>query len=197
MVRTGNLKRDLPVRPLPDEVVGLLLDRPGVRIERIVSTGQTTPEGLWYDQETDEWVLVVAGAARLRIEGEATDRELGEGDWILLPAHCRHRVTWTRAEPPTVWLAVHFTANAFIDSVFGDEGALCNIESPAGAIWTQGNVAVHLFNGTVSLSTFVSIGTVGGGRIQVVCGASDHPSRIQNAELFSIPITNLKTVSHD
>jgi cupin 2 domain-containing protein len=110
MVRTGNLKGDLPVRPLPDEVVGLLLDRPGVPIERIVSTGQTTSEGHWYDQETDEWVLVVAGAARLRIEGESTDRELGEGDWILLPAHCRHRVTSTRAEPPTVWLAVHFTA---------------------------------------------------------------------------------------
>jgi cupin 2 domain-containing protein len=53
-------------------------------------------------------VLVVAGAARLRIEGEQADRELGEGDWILLPAHCRHRVTWTRAEPPTVWLAMHF-----------------------------------------------------------------------------------------
>ena len=108
MVRTGNLKRDLPARPLPDEVVGLLLDRPGLRIERIVSTGQATPEGQWYDQETDEWVLVVAGAARLRIEDEVTDRELGEGDWIFLPAHCRHRVTWTRAEPPTVWLAVHF-----------------------------------------------------------------------------------------
>jgi cupin 2 domain-containing protein len=104
MVRTGNLKRDLPVRPLPDEVVGLLLERPGLRIERIVSTGQATPEGHWYDQETDEWVLVVAGSARLRIEGEVTD---GEGDWILLPTHCRHRVTWTRAEPPTVWLAVH------------------------------------------------------------------------------------------
>ena len=109
MVRTGNLKRDLPARPLPDEVVELLLERPGLRIERIVSTGQTTPEGHWYDQETDEWVLVVAGAARLRIEGEATDRELGEGDWILLPAHCRHRVTWTRAEPPTVWLASTFS----------------------------------------------------------------------------------------
>jgi cupin 2 domain-containing protein len=53
-------------------------------------------------------VLVVAGAARLRIEGEAADRELSEGDWILLPAHCRHRVTWTRAEPATVWLAMHF-----------------------------------------------------------------------------------------
>ena len=47
-------------------------------------------------------------AARLRIEGESADRELGEGDWIMLPAHCRHRVTWTRAEPPTVWLAIHF-----------------------------------------------------------------------------------------
>jgi cupin 2 domain-containing protein len=108
MVRTGTLRRNVPARPLPDEVVELLLEREGLRIERIVSTGQATPEGQWYDQETDEWVLVVAGAARLRIEGEATDRELGEGDWILLPAHCRHRVAWTRAEPPTVWLAVHF-----------------------------------------------------------------------------------------
>jgi cupin 2 domain-containing protein len=51
---------------------------------------------------------LVDGAARLSIEGEREDRELGEGDWILLPAHCRHRVTWTRAEPPTVWLAVFF-----------------------------------------------------------------------------------------
>jgi cupin 2 domain-containing protein len=108
MVKTGTLKRDLPARPLPDEVVDLLVEREGLRIERIVSTGQTTPQGQWYDQETGEWVLVVAGAARLRVEGEATDRELGEGDWIFLPAHCRHRVTWTRAEPPTVWLAIHF-----------------------------------------------------------------------------------------
>jgi cupin 2 domain-containing protein len=108
MVKTGTLKRDLPARPLPDEVVDLLVEREGLRIERIVSTGQTTPQSQWYDQETGEWVLVVAGAARLRVEGEATDRELGEGDWIFLPAHCRHRVTWTRAEPPTVWLAIHF-----------------------------------------------------------------------------------------
>lgn len=108
MVKTGNLRRDLPARPLPDEIFDLLVERPGLRIERIVSTGQTTPEGQWYDQEADEWVLVIAGAARLRIEGEGTDRELGEGDWILLPARCRHRVTWTRSEPPTVWLAIHF-----------------------------------------------------------------------------------------
>jgi cupin 2 domain-containing protein len=98
----------LPSQPLPDEVVDLLVERPGLRIERIVSTGQATPEGQWYDQDSDELVLVVDGAARLSIEGESGERELGEGDWILLPAHCRHRVTWTRAEPPTVWLAIHF-----------------------------------------------------------------------------------------
>jgi cupin 2 domain-containing protein len=106
-VKSGRLQEGLPSRALAQEVVEILLDQPGLRIERIVSTGQTTPDGEWYDQVTDEWVLVVAGAARLRIEGEDEDRELGEGDWIVLPAHCRHRVTWTREEPPTVWLAIH------------------------------------------------------------------------------------------
>lgn len=108
MIKTGNLRSGLPARPLPDEVVNLLVERLGLRIERIVSAGQATPEGQWYDQDRDEFVLVVDGAARLSIEGETEERELGEGDWILLPAHCRHRVTWTRAEPPTVWLAIHF-----------------------------------------------------------------------------------------
>lgn len=85
-----------------------LIERSDVRIERIVSTGQTTPEGEWYDQECGEFVLLVAGAAKLRVEGEEEDRPLAEGDWIFLPAHCRHRVTWTREDPPTVWLAIHF-----------------------------------------------------------------------------------------
>jgi cupin 2 domain-containing protein len=110
MVKTGNLFGDLPVGALAEEVFTTLLDRPAFRVERIVSTGQMTPEGQWYDQDSDEWVMVVAGAARLGIEGESEDHALCEGAWILLPAHCRHRVTWTRAEPPTIWLAVHFTA---------------------------------------------------------------------------------------
>ncbi|HEV7463084.1 MAG TPA: hypothetical protein VGN85_04140 [Methyloceanibacter sp.] len=62
-VKTGNIRSDLPQRPLADEMVDLLLERSGLRIERIVSSGQVTPEGQWYDQETDEWVLVVEGAA--------------------------------------------------------------------------------------------------------------------------------------
>jgi hypothetical protein len=89
VVTGSNLGRDLP-DPVADEVVDTLLERPGVRIERIVSTGQATPEGEWYDQEADEWVLVVKGAARLRIEGEATERELAGGGnkWLgrTLPA---------------------------------------------------------------------------------------------------------------
>jgi cupin 2 domain-containing protein len=109
MIRSGNLRGGIRDGRRADEIVDRLAERaPGVRIERIVSTGQATPEGQWYDQETDEWVLVVDGAARLRIEGEEADRELAAGDWVLLPAHCRHRVTWTQAEPPTIWLAVHF-----------------------------------------------------------------------------------------
>jgi cupin 2 domain-containing protein len=108
--RTGDLRQDLPAEPLPEELVDIQLKRSSLRIERIVSTGQATPDGEWYDQESDEFVALVAGAARLRIEGEAEDRALEEGDWVFLPAHCRHRVTWTRAKPPTVWLAVHFGA---------------------------------------------------------------------------------------
>jgi cupin 2 domain-containing protein len=108
MIKAGSLKRDVPERPLANEVADILVERALLRIERIVSTGQAMPDGQWYDQDTDEWVLLVAGAARLRIDGEDRDRALAEGDWLLIPAHCRHRVTWTQAEPPTVWLAVHF-----------------------------------------------------------------------------------------
>ena len=105
--KAGSVMSGLPSQPPADEVTETLLERPGLRIERIVSTGQATPEGQWYDQASDEWVLLVKGNARLRIEGEAHDRELGEGDFVFLPAHCRHRVAWTQREPPTVWLAIH------------------------------------------------------------------------------------------
>jgi cupin 2 domain-containing protein len=77
------------------------------RIERIVSTGQVTPDGQWYDEASDEWVLLVSGEARLRIERESEARQLRPGDWLFLPAHCRHRVTWTSTDPPAIWLAAH------------------------------------------------------------------------------------------
>ena len=106
-LNAGNLFASLPEGVMDDEIFDHLFTTPGARIERIISTGQITPEDEWYDQDDDEWVVLLAGAARLQIEGEASERELSAGDWILLPAHCRHRVTWTQRQPPTIWLAVH------------------------------------------------------------------------------------------
>ena len=100
-----NLFDDLPAGS-NTELLSDLLERPGVRIERIVSTGQASPPGFWYDQDWDEWVVVLAGSAGLVIEGQAELRLL-PGDYVVLPAHTRHRVSWTDAEEPTVWLAVH------------------------------------------------------------------------------------------
>jgi cupin 2 domain-containing protein len=101
-----NLFDDLP-RQAEEELFTELLCREGVRIERIVSTGQSTAVDQPYNQEYDEWVLLVSGAAGLLIEGEG-ERELRPGDYLLIPAHRSHRVTWTLKGEPTVWLAVHF-----------------------------------------------------------------------------------------
>ena len=100
-----NLLRDLPSASLA-EATETLASGPGVRIERIVSMGQVSPDGFWYDQPEDEWVMVVSGSARLTIEGEPGELVITAGDAILIPAHCRHRVTWTDPHQPTVWLAV-------------------------------------------------------------------------------------------
>lgn len=108
MTQVTNLLENLP-STAAGEAFETLLRWPGARLERIVSGGQTTPEGEWYDQAWDEWVMVLSGAARLLVEGEG-ERDLRPGDALLLPAHCRHRVTWTDPAQPTVWLALHLDA---------------------------------------------------------------------------------------
>ena len=105
-VKAGNLLHNLAA-PGAGEDVTLLLETLNVRIARIVSHAHASPPGYWYDQEDAEWVMVVSGAAGLLIEGEAEARRLGPGDYILIPAHVRHRVEWTAPGQPTVWLAVH------------------------------------------------------------------------------------------
>jgi cupin 2 domain-containing protein len=101
----GNLLADLPVE-LQSEQFLALLERPGVQLERIVSHGQATPPGEWLSQPQDEWVLLLAGAARLTLEGQDSFA-LGPGDHVLIPAGQRHRVDWTQPNAPTVWLALH------------------------------------------------------------------------------------------
>ena len=100
-----NLFDDLPARA-HEEIVAELLSRQGVRIERIVSTGQSTPADEPYNQDHDEWVLLLTGSAGLWIEGQG-ERDLRPGDHVLIPAHSPHRVTRTANNEPTVWLAVH------------------------------------------------------------------------------------------
>ena len=116
----GNLLAGLPATALAAERVEDLLAGGRFVLKRIVSTGQATPPGSWYDQDEDEWVVLLAGGAGLLVEGEAAARVLGPGDWLLLPARCRHRVEWTAADRPTVWLALHAAARqAGLDDVVG------------------------------------------------------------------------------
>lgn len=106
------------------EIFETILSRPGVRVERILSFGQATPPGEWYDQGWDEWVLLLSGSAGLLIEGEPTARILRPGDCLMLPAHCRHRVDWTEQDQDTIWLAIHFDQPDIFRNTGGDHVVL-------------------------------------------------------------------------
>jgi cupin 2 domain-containing protein len=90
-----------------EEVFTPLVEGKRFRLERIVSTGQASPPDEWYDQPDDEWVIVLRGRAALRY-ADGSVQEMAPGDHVLIPAHVRHRVEWTSADEPTVWLGLHF-----------------------------------------------------------------------------------------
>ena len=98
---------DGPTSP-SEEQVDVLVEEGRLRIERIVSTGQASPPGFWYDQDEHEWVTLLAGRAGLLFEGEDSPRVLKPGDQVLIPAHTRHRVEWTADNEHTLWLAVFY-----------------------------------------------------------------------------------------
>jgi len=106
LINSGDLFSDVAMGP-PEEKTSVIADAAGAKIERIVSTGQASPPGFWYDQDWTEWVLLLSGSAGLLIEGEAGPRILRPGAYVEIPPHVRHRVEWTDAGQPTVWLAVH------------------------------------------------------------------------------------------
>lgn len=99
--------RDGSAPPAPgSETFAELMSAGHARVERIVSLGASTPVGDWYDQQSDEFVLLVEGEALLGF-ADGSERRMQSGDWAVLPAHCRHRVAWTAPDRETIWLAVH------------------------------------------------------------------------------------------
>jgi cupin 2 domain-containing protein len=104
-LRPASLFMEIP-EMLPNELCQTLLDKPTVRIERILSQGQRSPDDFWYDQDQDEWVVLLQGQARLGFrDGEPVD--LRAGDYLLIAAHCQHRVEWTQPDAISIWLAIH------------------------------------------------------------------------------------------
>jgi cupin 2 domain-containing protein len=105
--QSHNLFSALPSK-LPVKLVVRLAESRYVRIERIVSTGHASPKGFWFDQQEDEWVVVLKGEAKLLFQGDAQPIYLKPGDHVTIPAHWRHRIEWTSPDEPTVWLAVFY-----------------------------------------------------------------------------------------
>ena len=101
----GNLYENWPAR-LPEELVDVLAEGAGTRIKRMVSDGHASPDGFWYDQEQNEWVMLVSGSAVLEFEDRK--QEMNPGDYLVIAAHQKHRVVVTSSTEKTIWLAVFY-----------------------------------------------------------------------------------------
>ncbi len=106
MDNASNIFNAIP-QQLTEEGFETLLRSEHVRIERIVSRGHITPVDQWYDQAWDEWVILLQGQARLHYHADDRRINLDSGDYVLIPAHTKHRVEWTLPDVDSIWLAVH------------------------------------------------------------------------------------------
>lgn len=104
----ANLFEDLP-SDLSKEVIEILAQSKNIRIERIVSFGQSSPDGFWYDQDQTEWVMVLQGEAKLLLKANSEPIHMKAGDHLTIPANQKHRVEWTMPNAPTIWLAVFYS----------------------------------------------------------------------------------------
>lgn len=105
-MKKSNIFANIPLE-IKEELFEEIVKKEGLKIERIISKGHTTTEFEWYDQESDEWVIVLKGEAILEFEN-SDEKRLKEGDYLNIPAHTKHRVSWTKENEETVWLAIHY-----------------------------------------------------------------------------------------
>jgi len=106
-IEKNNIFNIISAFPQNKEITETLASSESVRIERIISNGQTTDDNYWYDQSQNEFVIVLQGDARLFIENKGAVH-LNKGDYLTIPTHCRHKVTYTSVNPACIWLAVFF-----------------------------------------------------------------------------------------
>jgi len=103
----SNILRNIP-KNISNEIFENIVKTNQFRIERIISSGQKSPSDFWYDQDWNEWVLMIQGRAVLEFDDKEKNIELNQNDYILIPAHKKHRVKWTDPTQETIWLAIHF-----------------------------------------------------------------------------------------
>jgi len=105
-MKQNNIFTEIP-KALQEELFEEIIKDGAVKIERIVSDGHTSPKQGWYESEQNEWVIILQGEAVLSFE-KNDDVELKHGDYVNIPAKCKHKVSYTSLNEKTIWLAVHY-----------------------------------------------------------------------------------------
>ena len=106
-IKLDNIFSEIP-KLISNEIFQEIIKTKAVKIERIISKGHSSPKNFWYEQEQNEWVMVLKGRARLRFQGTEGIIEMRPGDYLKIPAYCKHRVEWTDPHQETIWLAVFY-----------------------------------------------------------------------------------------
>lgn len=106
IIKKKNIFDELPVE-LPEEIFEKIIESKNFLLERIISEGHTSPPNFWYDQEKNEFVILLSGSARVLYD-DGTSYSLLPGDYINIPAHQKHRVEETDKNKKTIWLALHY-----------------------------------------------------------------------------------------
>ena len=100
-----NIFQNITINKKEEEFIDLLKDK-NIRIERIVSNGQVSKEDFWYDQEENEYIIVLEGSAIVEFKDKQVS--LSKGDTLLIQKNEKHRVKYTDIEEPTIWLAIFY-----------------------------------------------------------------------------------------
>jgi len=105
-MKNTNIYENIP-KDIPSEIFEDIITKENLKIQRIISKGHVTPKSQWYNQTQDEWVLILKGEAILSFQTR-DDVKLSLGDYFNIPAHTKHKVSWTTPNTETIWLAIHY-----------------------------------------------------------------------------------------